>query len=760
MTPRVVPLVLALAVALLAPALAGVAHAHANLVRAVPAPDSATAQAPPRVEAYFSEPLAPALSALTVLDTAGRRVDGGDAAVDLADRQRMTVTLPQLPSGTYTVVWKNVSTVDGHPLSGTYVFYVGARPPDAPASSATRPPALLSPVEPFARWLALAGLLVAFGTLLFEFAVLAPAARAAAGDDVRTGLAAARRALARLRFGALALLVLASLAHLVLQASLRDGVSPLAAIGEPMARVLGTSQWGRMWAARAALTVLAAALLALAPRVRRGTLAGAAACAALGGALVTVALSSHAAADRLLALPGVANAVMHLVAAGVWTGGLAALLALALGARRLPVEQRRRLLAAVAPRFSPIAFLAAGAIAVTGAYAAWIAVARVSALATPYGLAVLAKAAIFAALVALGAVNLRWAIPRLRDAAPATRGRSTSGAARRTAARVLTRTVAAEMALVAAALLAAGFLASLQPAKHAEALLARAPSAERTVEGVRIRTAIDPGRVGVNRVSVDLARADGTPLTNATGVGVRVQFAEADLGAIDLEVLPGGPGRYVAEGAALSLRGTWQVEVTVSRPDGFDARTAFRFPVAPSAAAGGPPVSVPARQAALLAFGWELVALALLLLGVSMAWWSRSRVGRVADWGGASLAIAGILVVYGVGHIDAGQPPEAPAVVGNVNPIAPDEASIAIGRELFAAQCVTCHGPTGLGDGPAARALVPPPAELRTHVPLHTDGVLFGLVAGGFPGSAMPAFRGALTDEQMWHLVNFLRTFK
>src|SRR5262249_42877915 len=157
--------------------------------------------------------------------------------------------------------------------------------------------------------------------------------------------------------------------------------------------------------------------------------------------------------------------------------------------------------------------------------------------------------------------------------------------------------------------------------------------------------------------------------------------------------------------------------------------------------------STPPRQSAYLAFGWEVVALALLLLGVSAAWWSRSRLGRVADWAGAAVAVLGILMVYGVGHVDAGQPqPTGPAIAGAANPFPGTEQSTAMGRDLFAQQCTTCHGTTGLGDGPAAKALIPPPANLVTHVPLHTDGEIFGFVAGGFPGSAMPAFKGQLTD--------------
>jgi putative copper resistance protein D len=53
---------------------------------------------------------------------------------------------------------------------------------------------------------------------------------------------------------------------------------------------------------------------------------------------------------------------------------------------------------------------------------------------------------------------------------------------------------------------------------------------------------------------------------------------------------------------------------------------------------------------------------------------------------------------------------------------------------------------------------VPPPADLSTHVPLHTDGQIFYFITNGFPGTAMPAFANALTDQQRWDLVNYLRT--
>jgi putative copper resistance protein D len=82
-------------------------------------------------------------------------------------------------------------------------------------------------------------------------------------------------------------------------------------------------------------------------------------------------------------------------------------------------------------------------------------------------------------------------------------------------------------------------------------------------------------------------------------------------------------------------------------------------------------------------------------------------------------------------------------------------ASIAAGAALYARECATCHGASGAGDGPAARAFSPPPPDLRArHTALHTAGDLYWWITHG--RRAMPAF-GHLEPEQRWGLVNFLR---
>jgi putative copper export protein/mono/diheme cytochrome c family protein/peroxiredoxin len=85
--------------------------------------------------------------------------------------------------------------------------------------------------------------------------------------------------------------------------------------------------------------------------------------------------------------------------------------------------------------------------------------------------------------------------------------------------------------------------------------------------------------------------------------------------------------------------------------------------------------------------------------------------------------------------------------------------SVAAGAELFAAHCVSCHGATGHGDGPLAKGLQLPPADLTApHTALHTAGDLFWWLTHGKAPGVMPGFAGELGEDDRWDLINFLRT--
>lgn len=96
------------------------------------------------------------------------------------------------------------------------------------------------------------------------------------------------------------------------------------------------------------------------------------------------------------------------------------------------------------------------------------------------------------------------------------------------------------------------------------------------------------------------------------------------------------------------------------------------------------------------------------------------------------------------------------------NPIPSGLQVVAEGKALFQTHCIACHGVLGEGDGPAAAGLSPPPANLRWLIrrPMAWDGYLMWSISegGSALGSAMPAYKDALSESDRWRLIRYLRT--
>jgi mono/diheme cytochrome c family protein len=94
------------------------------------------------------------------------------------------------------------------------------------------------------------------------------------------------------------------------------------------------------------------------------------------------------------------------------------------------------------------------------------------------------------------------------------------------------------------------------------------------------------------------------------------------------------------------------------------------------------------------------------------------------------------------------------------NPLPATAESVANGTALFAKQCASCHGAGGKGDGTMAAKLKTKPLDLTDAEWKHgpTDGEIFTLIRDGATSAGMKAYRGALTDRQMWDLVNHIRS--
>jgi mono/diheme cytochrome c family protein len=93
------------------------------------------------------------------------------------------------------------------------------------------------------------------------------------------------------------------------------------------------------------------------------------------------------------------------------------------------------------------------------------------------------------------------------------------------------------------------------------------------------------------------------------------------------------------------------------------------------------------------------------------------------------------------------------------NPIAKSDASTKAGLTLYTKSCASCHGKAGLGDGVKARSLKDFPGDFsKAEFQGQTDGDLFYKTK--FGRAEMPKYEGKISDDDIWNIVNCMRTFK
>lgn len=627
---------------------AAVVYAHADMAQADPPPDSVLDKATERITIWFTEPVEPKFSEIRVLDAQGQRVDKGDSAIDPKDAAALSVTLTPLPHGTYTVAWRNVSAIDGHSARASFVFSVG-EPISGPLPLETPGQHLLqSPLEPVFHWLTLLSLLAIVGGLSFELLIVRPAYTwRGARQSMRELSDRLSTQILKFIWLALGVFLLASLGQLLERAATVQGLAGPEAGGSPLFSLLLDTGWGQLYLWRIGLLAATAALLGLGQVIPAGAqshgdgkglrarLLRSLALLTGAGTLLTLSLTSHGAATAGLRATAVFSDYLHLLAAGLWVGGLFHLaLALPLIMRTQAGKERHMALAALVPRFSAIALLSVGSLVITGLYSAYVQVTMLRALATPYGLTLLAKVSLLLLLLLVCALLLLWVRPRLMTL--------------ERAGQWLRRLVTYEALLALVLLFLVGVLISLEPARQVASRHGGEPGQGLVLhdiaEGAHTILTVEPGLVGQNRLLVSLSDRLGNPVSNASDVSIRFTFLDAELGENTVSAPHQGEGNYQTQ-ALFSIAGSWQAELMVRRPDAFDAKSIFRFDVSSGQAATSAAI-MPSKETGRLLWGLELALLGLLFMGTSVPlrnWWTRAHIVVLAL--GAVALIAGFWVL-------------------------------------------------------------------------------------------------------------------
>ncbi|MFJ4362171.1 copper resistance protein CopC [Streptomyces massasporeus] len=585
------------------------ASAHSALRGTDPDDGSVLKQAPRHVTLTFTESVGLLDDSFRVFGPDQRRVHTDEAKHADGRSDTARVGLPgKLAQGTYTVAWRVVSA-DSHPVSGAFSFSVGK--PSATTGQIDTGPAedpLTGGLHDAARYLAYLA-----AALLVGLAAFALLCRPADTSPLRRPLVAAWWTL----LGSTVVLLL-------LRAPYEAGTGPAAAFdAAALGRTL-TGRPGEALLARLVVLLLTAVFLIRLSR-RRGPEERPAALAigtALAAALaLTWAAAEHASAGIQVPL-AMTSSVLHLLATGVWLGGLVALL---LTLRRSAGDD----LPEVVPRFSRIAFASVVVLAVTGLYQSWRGLGSLSALTgTSYGRLLLAKLAVVFVLLLVAGYSRRWT---RRIAAPAAVARaavhervpqpvgapalhqepeelqepeqareadepreprdsvapgaaaeepSASGASRDTR-RLLRRSVLVEVAVAAVVLMITTVLTGTLPSRaQAEAAQqapagALPPTTQTTVpfdtgggtltgRGT-VQVTLDPARVGENGIQAVVYGSD-TGLVVVPEVRITFTLPSRKVGPIDAELTDQG-GYWGTNSVNLPLAGNWTMKTTVRVSD-------------------------------------------------------------------------------------------------------------------------------------------------------------------------------------------------
>jgi copper transport protein len=541
----------ALAAALvLAAALASSASAHSVLIGTQPGNDVVVPESPDEVVLEFNEPVDTSLGSLRVFDGQGLQVDSGDVSQPVANEVAVGLE-SELPAGTYTVAWRVVSN-DSDPISGAFVFHVlerGVGAANVSIDALTGTSQAVDVLFTAGRFFDLALLLLVVG----GSAVLIVALPAAEWS-VRRRLYGILAALA----GALALV---ALANILLQGAAAGGLSLADALSWSLFTSVLETRYGEVILIQSALAVtLALTALGIrhaASRDRR-LLAGLTLVLAAGLA-VTPSFSGHA---STLGALGLTSDVIHVVSAAIWTGGLALML---LGLL-LAGDDRWLLAMTCVPRFSNMAVLSVVALIAAGIVSAYLQVRTWSGLwETEYGLLILAKIALLLPLLALGAYNNRYAVPRCK-----------SGIASPLERRRFLRVTGAELGIMVAIVAVTAVLINAEPARtelemeamsEAEhpAMTDDATEEHEPFEGsvqlgdTEAMVTVDPAMPGENTITITFMPSAEAP----NEVSVSASLPSQEIGPLDFtaEPDPAQPHAYVIEDASLSIAGDWELRV-------------------------------------------------------------------------------------------------------------------------------------------------------------------------------------------------------
>jgi len=425
------------------------------------------------------------------------------------------------------------------------VFGVGMRP----AVTAPSAGVILDPSALLLRWIDLSAIMLAIGAVVVSGRVFGPIGGLGASPRRRSLVVGALAMCVAVVSGAVAPFLLTQ----------RGGSS----LGEWFATTWATlagTEWGHLWLAREFALVIAAGALCWATRAHRANGRLLIAAIALAPVVGLEAWAGHASTLPSGSALAVVASGSHLVAAGVWAGGLAILAFCLIPMMRTNADARARILGSAWRSFGPLAAIATAILVATGVYEAGLHIPDLSFVAsTIYGSVVAAKLVLVVFALALAAINTLLINPRLAARVRRVLGRPVGWLP--LPRRRFVTVVAAEVLVLLVAVGAAGVLTSVPTSREIATATRQTVLHSATVDGLFVtleQVAAGPDRSRLIVRARSIVKLEQAPV-GAVSVGLAGPTGTRQVVFDRIE-----PGRYEAE-TAKPTPGTWTASVSLER---------------------------------------------------------------------------------------------------------------------------------------------------------------------------------------------------
>jgi len=514
------------------------AGAHASLTATDPAEGAVLVTAPTTVTLTFNEPVSLGDAGIRLFDDVGTETPLEAHAIDTT----IQATLPAgLADGSYLVSWRVISA-DGHPISGALSFAIGEASTSAIDAPDLGDDPAVTRLLSIVQGIGYVGLLTIAGMVLFHLLILR------ADPWLQEGPLASPR----LRITLAVITIVAYLASVPLTVARQQGM----AIGD----LTDVARWWRDLptdVATSVAIVIAGVLLTtiVAPRLPNARLQQVVALIGSGGGLAALSIIGHTRIMHPTWLIVTSN-ILHTIAGATWIGGV---IGLAIVLRSVAATDGARA-ARIVARFSLLAGIPVGMLAITGVISGWMILQSISALVdTNYGRLLIVKVGLALLVCLLAAANHFRLVPAIR---------TTPDAADQW--QRLRRSILGEVTLLVAVLLVTGFLVNQSPRETTAAtipatLIATTEPIAFTgdLDGAMVHGQITPGATGDNTLTILLMAADGSPIVPIEDPEVQLTLPAQDIGPLTTTLAPDLADGQYAGTISFPMAGEWEIRIIV-----------------------------------------------------------------------------------------------------------------------------------------------------------------------------------------------------